>query len=218
MLLKISWIFLRGAALGQHVFHLMFCPTIHVFCTDWNSFRNIVDEWGCQKFSKFFKSRRYFLHRRFGFFNFWKSSFIFITCRLLQASPSVWQCLTKFDRSQRNHWRKVWDLFAFAILKLRDRKYIPAWSGRWLLSCRPAPRGTSSRLASIAHPALWSCSWGWGRSHCHTVLLLLLLLLLKGQALCDEVPGCRWGREEVCPPSCWVRGSWNGHHWSLVLI
>ena len=132
MLLKISWIFLRGAALGQHVFHLMFCPTIHVFCTDWNSFRNIVDEWGCQKFSKFFKSRRYFLHRRFGFFNFWKSSFIFITCRLLQASPSVWQCLTKFDRSQRNHWRKVWDLFAFAILKLRDRRYIPAWSGRWL--------------------------------------------------------------------------------------
>ena len=206
MLLKISWIFLRGAALGQHVFHLMFCPTIHVFCTDWNSFRNIVDEWGCQKFSKFFKSRRYFLHRRFGFFNFWKSSFIFITCRLLQASPSVWQCLTKFDRSQKNHWRMVWDLPAFAILRLGDHLDSPVVSGRSLVSCTSELPGRSGPQGSTAPRARWSCRPDWGRSRCRR--------WGRGRGLRGESSG----RGEVGEQPEPGRGSWTGHRWSLVLI
>lgn len=56
-----------------------------------------------RNFSKFFKSQ-------FFNFEFFKSSFIFIIYRLLLVgvdNPSVWQCLTKFDRSQ-NH-KKITD-------------------------------------------------------------------------------------------------------------
>ena len=53
----------------------------------------------------------------------------------------------------------VGDLPAFAILRLGDRLYSPAVSGRLLVSCTSELPGMfGPRQVNISPPALWSCS------------------------------------------------------------